>query len=98
MFKFISDLFLKVFRTLKPIFAAVFNTAFQILLEKLKDIATNSITTLAATDLTSEAKRQQAFDDIKKYAVSKMLTVSSSDINLIIEVIYKQLKNQGVIK
>ncbi len=98
MFKWISDLFLKVIRIVKPILLAVFTSAFQILLAKLKDIAANSITTLASTNLTNEEKRNTAFKDIKTYAIEKMLSVSDSDINLIIEVIYKQLKNQGVIK
>jgi len=98
MFNWIRDLFLRVIRVVKPILLAVFTAAFQILLAKLKDIATESITKLAMTDLTNEEKRGQAFKDIKSYAMSKMLSVNDSDINLIIEVIYKQLKNQGVVK
>jgi hypothetical protein len=98
MFKFISDLFLKVIRTLKPIFKAVFTTAFQIFLEKIKDIATQSIVQMAGTNLGNEEKRAQVFKDIKKYAAAKMLTFNDSDINLAIEVFFKSLKADGVIK
>jgi len=77
---------------------AVFDAAMQILLAKLKDIATESITKLATTDLSNEEKRNQAFKDIKTYAISKALTFDNSDIYLIIEVIHKQLKKQGIIK
>lgn len=98
MFNWIRDLFLKVIRVVKPILLAVFTSAFQILLAKLKDIATESITKLATTDMTNEAKRSQAFKDIKSYAINKALSVNDSDVNLILEVIYKQLKNQGIVK
>lgn len=97
IFSWISGLFLKVIRTIKPILAEVFHTAFQILLEKLKDVAAQSIITLSETQLSNEEKRNQAFKDIKKYAVEKMLTVNDSDINLILEIIYKQLKNKGIV-
>lgn len=98
MFKFISDLFLKVFKTIKSILKAVFTAGFQLLLEKLKDVATQSITKLATTDLSNEEKRGQVFKDIKEYAIKRALSVNDRDINLIIEIIYNQLRNDGVIK
>jgi hypothetical protein len=98
IFSFISGLFLKIFRVLKPIFLAVFDAAMQILMAKLKDIATQSITRLASTDLNNEDKRRQAFQDIKTYAISKAISVSDSEINLIIEVFVRALKKQKVIK
>lgn len=98
MFKFISDLFLKVFKTIKSILKSVFTASFQLLLERLKDIATESITKLATTDMSNFQKREQAFKDIKTYALTKALSVNDRDINLIIETIYSQLKNDGIIK
>ncbi len=98
MFNWIRDLFLKVIRAVKPILLAVFTSAFQILLARLQNIATESITKLATTDMSNEEKRKQAFQDIKSYAISKALSVNDRDINLIIETIYNSLKNQGVIK
>ena len=98
MFKFISDLFLKVFKTIKSILKAVFTASFQLLLERLKDISAESITKLATTDLSNEDKRSQAFKEIKEYALSNTLKFTNSDIFLIIEIIHKQLKNDGIIK
>ena len=98
MWNWISDLFLKVFKTVKSILKAVFTAGFQLLLERLKDIATESITRLATTDMSNEDKRKEAFRDIQAYALTKALSFSNSDINLIIEIIYKQLKNDNIIK
>ena len=98
MFNFITGLFLKVFRTIKSILKAVFTASFQLLMERLKDIATESITKLATTDLSNDDKRNQAFSEIKEYALSKALSFTNSDIYLIIEIIHKQLKNDGVIR
>lgn len=98
MFNWIRDLFLKVIRVIKPILLAVFTSAFQILLERLKDIAAQSITKLSTTDMSNSEKRNLAFNEIKKYAVDKMLSCNDRDINLILEIIYSQLRNNGVIK
>lgn len=98
MFKWISDMFLKVLKTVKSILFAVFTASFQLLLEKLKNIATASIIRLASTDLSNSEKREQAFSDIKGYAIKQAITFTDSDLNLIIEIIYKQLKNDGVVK
>ncbi len=98
MFRWISDLFLKVFRAVKSILKAVFTAAFQLLLERLKDIATESITKLATADLSSSEKREQAFKEIKAYALQKALFFNDRDISLVIEIIYSQLRNDGIIK
>ena len=98
IFNFLSDLFLKVFRSLKPIFKAVFTTAFQMFLDKIKDIATESITKMASTDMNDDAKRAQVFKDIKAYAMAKMLNFNDSDIFLAIELFHKNLKANRVIK
>jgi hypothetical protein len=98
IFTFLSDLFLKVFRTLKPIFKAVFTTAFQMFLDKIKDVAMQSITRLSNTDLKDDEKRSIAFKDIKAYATEKMLTFNDSDIFLAIEIFHKSLKANRVIK
>ncbi len=98
IFSWISDLFMKVIRAIKPIMLAVFDAAMQILLAKLKDIATESITKLAATDLKNEEKRNQAFKDIKDYAITRAISVNDSEINLIIEVMVRNLKKTGIIK
>lgn len=98
MFGWIKDIFLKVIRAIKPIMLAVFDAAMQILLAKLKDIATESITKLATTDLNNEDKRKQTFVDIKSYAIARAISVNDSEINLIIEVMVRALKKQGIIK
>ena len=98
IFSWVSDLFLKVFRVLKPYMLAVFDTAFQILLAKLEEVATPSIKKLAASDLSSEQKRSAAFKEIKAYAIAQCLTVNDSDIYLAIEIFHKALKKQGIIE
>lgn len=98
IFNWFKNIFSKAFRIVTEILKEVFDITFKILMAKLKDIATESITKLATTDLSNESKRNQAFQDIKTYAIEKMISVNDRDINLILEVIYNSLKKQGVIK
>jgi len=97
MFKWIRDLFLRVIRTLKPIFLAVFTTAYQIFLDRIKTIATESIVRMSTSDLSNTDKREQAFKDIKEYAIKEALSFDNSDIYLAIEIFHKKLKKQGVL-
>ena len=98
MFSWIRDIFLKVIRVLKPIMLAVFDTAFQLFLARIKEIATASIAKLATSDLSDSEKRETAFKDIKAYAIQEALKCDSSDIYLAIEIFYKALKKSGAIK
>jgi len=93
----IKNFFSKALRFVGAMLKAVFTSAFKILMAKLSDVATSTITKLATTDLSGDEKRKQAFKDIKAAALEKMLTFTDSDINLIIEVFHKALKEQGVI-
>lgn len=98
MLNWLKNIFIKALRIINTILGIVFDAAFKILMAKLQDIATESIKKLATTDLTNEQKRNQAFKEIKEYALARAISVSDSDINIIIEVFYKALKKQGVIK
>jgi len=98
MIQWLKNFFSKALKIVNAILKAVFTSAFKILMAKLQDIATMSITKLASTDLSNEEKRNQAFKEIKGYAMSQALSFNDRDINLIIETIYSSLKNQGVIK
>ena len=97
-FNWIKNILSKAFRLVTEILKEVFDIAFKILMAKLQDIATQSITKLATSDLSNEAKRAQVFTEIKTYAIEQMISFNDRDINLIIEVIYSNLKKQGIIK
>lgn len=97
-FNWLRNIFSKAFRVVTDILKEVFDIGFKILMAKLKDIAIESITKLATTDLTNSEKREIVFKDIKKYAIEKMISVNDRDVNLIIEVIYNSLKKKGIIK
>lgn len=96
-FNWLKNIFDKAFRLVTTILKEVFDIGFKILMAKLQDIATESITKLASTDLTNSQKREEAFKSIKTYAIEKMLSFNDRDINLIIEVIYNSLRKQGII-
>ena len=98
MIGWLKSIFSKALRIVNALLKAVFTSAFKIIMAKLQDIATESITKLASTDLSNSAKREQAFSYIKTYAIEKAISVNDRDINLIIETIYSSLKNQGIIK
>jgi hypothetical protein len=94
IFNFISDLFLKVYRVLKPIFLAVFDKVFQELIVILADVAKEAIKKAAATDLNNDAKRNLALNEVKEYAIKRCLTVSDSQILLIIQIMFNLMKKK----
>ena len=98
MINWIKSLFNKALRIARALIKAVFTAGFEILLAKLQDIATESITKLATTDLGNDDKRKQAFSDIKSAALARAISINDREINLIIETVYNALKAEGVIK
>jgi hypothetical protein len=70
-----------------------FNQATKLLIGEFSEFATSTIATLAATDLTSEAKRLEAFKKIKEEAAARGKTLSDSIINLLIELAVAKFKN-----
>ncbi len=98
MFKWIGSLFSKAAKLLDVILRSVFTSAFRLLMLKLQDITTKSIVKMANTGLGNPEKKSQVFNDIKACASSKLLTVADREVNLIIEVFYNNLKNEGIIK
>ena len=98
MFNWIKSLFSKALRIARALIKAVFTAGFEILLAKLQDIATQSITTLATSNLSNDEKRKAAFEDIKKAAIERAISINDREISLIIETVYNALRNEGVIK
>ena len=97
MWNFLKNIFSKALRAITVMLKEVFDVAFKILMAKLKDIVIEIIKELATTNLTDDQKREEAFGRIKAYALKEVITVKDSDINLIIEVIYKNLKKRGIV-
>jgi len=85
---FFSNAVVKISDILKE----VFNVAFKIIISELKDIAMNTVQELKNSDLSGPKKREEAFKRIKDYAITNLVNVSDSEINLIIEVFVKKLK------
>lgn len=98
IFQNIKNFFDKAFKLISIILKSVFSVAFKMLMARLSDVATESITKMATSDLSSKDKREAVFQDIKSAALERMLTFNDSDIYLIIEVFHKALKEQGVIE
>ncbi len=90
----ITSFFNKFLRIAGEIITEVFDVAFKIAMAKLSQIASNTVLELSNTDLTNEQKRQEAFGRIKDYAIKNLISVSSNDINLIIEIFVKKLKKK----
>lgn len=95
MFAWLKNFFLKIINSIKPLFITVFDKATQEVIAALQDIAKVSIEKLVSIDtITNEQKRQQAFNEIKAYAVQKGLIVRDSIIFLTIELTLNALKNK----
>jgi hypothetical protein len=72
-----------------------FNQSTKLLIGEFSAFAISTIATLAATDLTSEAKRLEAFKKIKEEAAARGKTLSDSIINLLIELAVARFKNEA---
>lgn len=97
MFAWLKSFFSKSLQVIGAIITSVFDTAFKMAMARLKDVATDSIVKLASSDLSNDDKRKQVFQDIKAAAIERVVSVNDSDINLMIETFYKNLKKTGVI-
>jgi hypothetical protein len=67
--------------------------ATQIAIGQFSALAMEIVTTLASTDLTSEAKRLEAFKKLKDSAAAKGQAMSDSVANLLIELAVAKLKS-----
>lgn len=73
----------------------VFTREVQVLIGEFKDFAIVVIDKLAKTDLTSEAKRMEAFKEIKEEAIRRGKALPDSIINILIEMAVTRLKQQA---
>uniref|UniRef100_A0A6M3JQM4 Putative holin n=1 Tax=viral metagenome TaxID=1070528 RepID=A0A6M3JQM4_9ZZZZ len=64
----------------------------QKLIVELKDFAFKVVSELELGDLTSAAKRAEAFKKIKEEAIARGIAYKDSAINLLIELVVAQLK------
>jgi hypothetical protein len=93
MFKKIMDWFKGlIIPALGDFFKAVFTKAKQEAISALKDIAVQTVLSLADTDLSNEEKRKAAFSKIKNYAVTRGIEAKDSTINLLLEMAVASLK------
>jgi hypothetical protein len=70
----------------------VFTEAKTKIIAALKDVAIKAVTELSVSDLTSDAKRKEAFKRIASYAKSKGIAAGDSLINLVLEMAVSKVK------
>jgi len=91
-FSKIKSFFSAVLRNFRNMLKVIFSGATEVILAQLKDIALQAVTELENTDLTNDNKRKEAFKRIGDYAKGKKITVTSSLINLAIELALQYMK------
>jgi len=74
----------------------VFTQATQIVIGQFKDLASKVVADLEGKDMSSADKRIEAFNLIKTQAEAQGKVLSSSLINLLIELAVQRLKNASV--
>jgi hypothetical protein len=72
----------------------VFDAGTKVLIAELKDYAIDIVSRLMKMDMTNEQKRNEAFKAIKQEGILRGKTLSSSLINLIIELALQYVKNK----
>jgi len=71
----------------------VFTSSAKKILSCLQNIAIDVVMELSKTNLSNDKKRKEAFKKIKRYAIEEGIKVKDSDIQLLIELAVKKLKN-----
>lgn len=92
IFSFIAGVFNKFVGIFKAFLAEALPIAKQIIIGSLKDIAINAVTKAQATDLNNEQKRNQAFNEIKTYAIANGIEARDSLLNTLLELALQKLK------
>ena len=94
MITWIKEIFSKALRAFNSFIKDLFDAGIKVVMAELYSVALEAVKTLASTDLANEQKRQQAFNDIKSYAIERGLSVSNHLINLLIEMCVAAIKRQ----
>jgi hypothetical protein len=90
--KWFKDLWNKFIVAFNEFIEQAFSEATKIAIGMFSAFALKVVIELAATDLTSTAKRAEAFKKIKDEAIKQGKTLSDSVINLLIELAVEKYK------
>jgi hypothetical protein len=90
-----KSLFSKLIAAFNSFIKEAFDDTMKVLIAEFKDFAVATVVELSKTDLTSEAKRAEAFKKIKDEAAKRGKTLSDSLINILIELAVSRLKVTG---
>jgi hypothetical protein len=91
----VKDMFNKFIALFNAFIKEAFDQTTKLLIGEFSSFAIATIAGLAATDLTNEAKRAEAFAKIKAEAAARGKTLGDSIINLLIELAVAKFKNEN---
>jgi hypothetical protein len=90
----IKAFFNMLVRAFKSFIDAALPVLTQALLAELKDFAIGVVEDLDGKDMSSKAKREEAFRKIKEEAIKRGKSLPDSLINLLIEIALQFIRNQ----
>jgi hypothetical protein len=90
----IKKTFSNLIRVFGQFIEDIFDAGTKVLIAELKDYAIDIVSRLMKMDMTNEQKRKEAFNAIKQEGILRGKTLSSSLINLIIELALQYVKNK----
>ena len=94
MLDWIKSLFNALVSAFKSFIKAAFPIVKQIVIAELKSFAVQVVTELADTDLSSEEKREVAWDRIKAEGIDRGLEVGESLARVLAEMAYQYYKEE----
>jgi hypothetical protein len=94
IFDKVKAFFNMLVRAFKSFIDAALPVVTQALLAELKDFAISIVKDLDAKDMTSKAKREEAFRLIKEEAIKRGKSVSDSLVNLLLEIALQFIRNK----
>lgn len=97
MWQWIKNWFSALMRIFKSFIKQVFSVSVKLLIAEFKDFALVTVKDLALTDLNSDEKRQEFLKRLKDEGISRGKSLSTSVMNIILELAIQFLKNKGEI-
>lgn len=94
MFNFFKKIFSKALKAVKKFFKIAMPQILQIVFAELKDFAIEAVENLEYSELNNVDKRKEVFDRIQRYAEDTKIDISSSAINLLIEMTVQYIKQR----
>jgi len=94
MWVWLKNIFNRLLKVFRQFIEEAFHLSTKMIVAEFKECAVRIVLKLAQTDFSDEEKRRQAFEYIKEEADARGRDISTSVINILIELAVQYMKNR----